>query len=205
MVSACIYLEGGSKGPDSRLLKIACQQAFHKLLDRMGFTGKKPTLVACGGRGAVYDRFCTAHKAGKYDYVAMWIDSEEPMADIDRAWKHLANVTTVDHWPQPDGTRDDQVLFMTTCMETWIVADRETLEAHYGDRFQESALPSLNQLEQRTRHDVQGKLMDATRKCKNAYSKGKQSYLVLGELDPDVLKKHLPSFVRVQRILAEKL
>ena len=70
---------------------------------------------------------------------------------------------------------------------------------------QESALPSLYQLEQRARHDVQGKLMDATRNCKNAYSKGKQSYLVLGELDPDVLKKHLPSFVRVHRILDDKL
>ena len=205
MVSACIYLEGGAKGPDSKYLTIACQQAFHKLLHRMGFTGRKPKLVACGGRGTVFDRFRTAHTAGTCDYVAMWIDSEEPMADLGEAWKHLANVTTVSPWTQPDGANDDQVLFMTTCMETCIVADRKTLHAYYEPSLQESALPSLNQLEQRDRHDVLGKLMDSTRKCKNAYTKGKQSYLILGELDPDVLKKHLPSFVRVQKILDEKL
>lgn len=205
MVSACIYLEGGAKGRDSKLLTIACQKAFHRLLDRMGFTGKKPKLVACGGRGAVYDRFCTAHKAGTSNYVAMWIDSEEPITSIDDAWKHLANVTTVPVWEQPEGAYDDQVLFMTTCMETWILSDPKTLRTYYGVSLQENTLPPLNQLEQRARHDVQGKLMDATRNCKNAYSKGKQSYLILGELDPDVLKKHLPSFARVQKILDEKL
>lgn len=205
MVSACIYLEGGAKGPDSKFLTIACQQAFHKLLDSMGFTGRKPKLVACGGRGSVFERFCTAHKSGTCDYVAMWIDSEEPMADIEQAWKHLAAVTTVPVWEQPDNAMDEQVLFMNTCMETWIAADRKTLQTYYGVLLQESALPSLNQLEQRGRHDVQEKLMNATRNCKNAYSKGKQSYLILAELDADVLKKHLPSFVRVQRILDDKL
>ena len=205
MVSACIYLEGGAKGPDSKHLTIACQQAFHKLLDRAGFTGRMPKLVASGGRSSVYDRFRTAHKAGTGDFVAMWIDSEEPIADIEQAWKHLSAVTTVPVWYQPDGANDDQVLFMTTCMETWIVADRKTLQTYYGVLLQESALPPLNQLEQRARHDVQEKLMIATRKCKNAYSKGKQSYLILAELDPDTLKNHLPSFVRVQKILDENL
>lgn len=205
MVSACIYLEGGAKGPGSKFLTIACQQAFHKLLDRMGFTGRKPKPVACGGRGAVFERFCTALNAGTCDYVAMWIDSEEPMSSIEEAWKHLANVTTVPVWQKPDGANDDQVLFMTTCMETWIVADRKTLREHYGTELQESALPPLNQLEQRDRHDVQKKLINATRSCKNAYAKGKQSYLILAELDPDILMQHLPSFVRVRRILKEKL
>lgn len=107
MVSACIYLEGGAKGPDSKLLRIACQRAFHKLLDRMGFTGRKPKLVACGGRGAVYERFCTVHRSGTCDYVAMWIDSEEPMASIEDAWNHLANVTTVPKWEKPDGVSNE--------------------------------------------------------------------------------------------------
>lgn len=152
MVSACIYLEGGAKGPDSKYLTIACQQAFHKLLALAGFTGRMPKLVACGGRGSVYDRFCTAHRAATGEFVAMWIDSEEPMADIELAWKHLSAVTTVPVWDQPNGANDDQVLFMTTCMETWIVADRKTLQAHYGALLQEGALPPLNQLEQRSRY-----------------------------------------------------
>jgi len=205
MVDACIYLEGGATGANSKELSTRCQQSFHKLLDRMGFTGRKPRLVASGGRADVFDRFCTAHRISDGGYVAMWIDSEEPIADIAQTWKHLAEVTTVARWEKPDGADDDQILFMTTCMETWIVADRETLRNHYGDQLQESALPSLNQLETRGRHDVQNSLVRATRNCRNRYSKGKRSFVVLGQLDPLVLKLHLPSFDRVRQILNDVL
>ena len=36
-MSAYIYIEGGARGADSKYLYIRCQEAFHKLLDRMGF------------------------------------------------------------------------------------------------------------------------------------------------------------------------
>jgi hypothetical protein len=71
-VSAYIYVEGGASGAyedgsSSKYLTIRCQQAFHTLLTRMGFSGRKPRLVACGGRGKVYDRFaanCKLKRAG---------------------------------------------------------------------------------------------------------------------------------------------
>ncbi len=204
-MSAYIYLEGGAKGADSKYLNIRCQEAFHKLLERMGFQGRQPRLVACGGRGAVYDRFVTQHSAGDADYVGLWIDSEEPMANPEAAWQHLQKVTTVPQWAQPEGANDEQVLLMTTCMETWIVADRDVLSAHYGSKLQESALPPLVDLEGRGRHDVQDRLARATRNCANAYAKGKRSFEVLGKLAPAILQAHLPSFARIQRILATQL
>ena len=94
---------------------------------------------------------------------------------------------------------------MTTCMETWFVADRAALKAHFKDGLQESALPSLPALEKRNRHDVQDKLIHATRECSNAYAKGIRSYEILGRLSPVVLEQHLPSFVRVRRILSARL
>ena len=135
----------------------------------------------------------------------MWIDSEEPMADIEKAWEHLGSVKTVQQWDRPDGANDDQVLLMTTCMETWIVADRATLKKHYGKKLQEAALPSFVDLEKRERHDVQDKLVRATRNCSNYYAKGKRSFEILGKLAPAALEKYLPSFVRVCRILNDKL
>lgn len=86
-MSAFIYIEGGARGADSKWLNIRCQEGFHKLLDRMGFKGRKPRIVACGSRGAVYERFAIEHSKNVAGYVAMWIDSEEPMAnpkDYDR-------------------------------------------------------------------------------------------------------------------------
>ena len=94
---------------------------------------------------------------------------------------------------------------MTTCMETWIVADRATLAEHYGADLQESALPALHALEGRARDAIQTALTHATRRCSNAYNKGKRSFGVLGQLDPATLSKYLPSFVRIRRILDASL
>jgi hypothetical protein len=127
------------------------------------------------------------------------------MADSEEAWEHLENVESVPRWQKPDGASDDQVLFMTTCMETYIVADRDALQQHYGSKLQQSALPPLNDLEQLTRENVQDKLVRATRNCSNAYAKGKRSFEILGKVAPADLRKRLPSFVRVCRILKKKL
>ena len=69
-------------------------------------------------------------------YVALLIDSEEPLSNIDETWDHLMRR---DRWQRPRGAQDDQVLFMTTCMETWIVADYNALRAHFGQGIQRSA------------------------------------------------------------------
>jgi hypothetical protein len=200
LVSSTIYLEGGG---DSRDLQIRCQKGFRKLLEQCGYVGRMPKLVACGGRNATFDAFKTAiGSARKGDFVALWIDSEDPMADIEDPWAHLK---TRDHWDRPKDTTNDQVLLMTTCMETLIVADRATLAEHYGSDLQESALPSLQKLEERDRHAIQDALTHATRNCSNKYTKGKRSFEVLGRLDPATLSEHLPSFVRVRRILDDSL
>lgn len=203
-MSAFIYLEGGATGANSKYLDISCERAFHKLLDRMGFTRRKPRLVACGGRGDVFDRFRTALRTRDNNYIARWIDSEDPMTNTESAWDHLAAVTTVVAWERPNGVTDDQVLFMTTCMETWIVADRETLKAHYGGKLLENRLPSLVGLEGKNRHLVQDALARATESCPSPYKKGEKSFAIFAKLDPAALNK-LPSFDRTRKILEKKL
>lgn len=209
-MSAIIYIEGGAGGPNadgtsSKELTTRCQKAFHKLLNKIGFSGRMPRLVACGGRGKVFDRFATALRTSEASYIAMWIDSEEALSNVEQAWQHLAQVSTVPQWQRPGSATDDQVLFMTTCMETWIVADRAALRVHYGQELNENPLPSTFDLEKRHRHMVQGALITATKNCSNAYAKGVRSFQILEKLDPDELRKHLPSFVRVERILKQRL
>lgn len=198
-MSARIYIEGGG---DSKELKIRCREGFRRLFRKLGLAGRLPQLVACGPRSDAFNSFRTAHQqAGRGGYVAMLVDSEDPVADIEMAWDHLQRC---DKWEHPDGATDDQVLLMVTCMETWIVADRETLKAHYDSAFQENALPALEDLEARDRDKIQTALQHATRNCKNAYAKGKRSFEIVGKLEPKALR-HLPSFARIERILQEKL
>lgn len=195
-----LFIEGGG---DSKELRARCRKGFRKLLEKCGFTGRMPALVACGGRQATFDDFQLGHAhATSEDYIALLVDSEDPVADIEKPWEHLAQR---DNWNQPDGATDEQALLMTTCMETWIVSDRPTLQAHYGNCLQLSALPSLNNLETESRQAVQEALAGATRTCKNQYKKGKRSFEVLEKINPPELRKHLPSFIRFERVLDERL
>ncbi len=202
-MSAKLFIEGAAQGANSKDLQSRCRAGFRKLLEKCGFQGRMPRLVACGGRGAAFRDFSIAQRnARESDYVALLIDSEEPMADIEQTWSHLKSR---DHWDQPDGADNEQVLMMTTCMETWIAADRVALRSHYGANLRENALPALHDMELRDRHQVQEALEHATRDCTNAYQKGKRSFEVLEQLNPVELRAHLPNFVRCERVLNEKL
>lgn len=199
-MNAWIYIEGG----ESKEAKIRCREGFRKLFEKSGFQDERmPRLIACGGRNSAFDAFKTAHANKKNSaYIAMLVDSEDPVVDLELTWKHLE---VRDRWTKPAGATNEQVLFMTTCMETWIVADRTALKGHYKSNLQATALPALDDLENRNRHDVHRSLEHATRNCKNAYSKGERSFEVLTKLNPTVLKMHLTSFVRIIRILNDKL
>ncbi len=199
-MSAKIYIEGGG---DSKELHTRCREGFRRLLEKSGLAGRMPRLVACGGRAAAFGDFSMAHaNASHGEYVALLIDSEDPLADIELTWEHLKRR---DGWEKPDGADDEQVLLMTTCMETWIASDRQALREHYPTCLHENALPSLNQMESRARDAVQDALVQATRTCKNGYVKGKKSFEIVGRLNPVELRKHLPSYVRCERVLGNRL
>jgi len=191
-VKAVIYIEGGSSGPNSKLGQQECQRGFRKLLEKCGFRDRMPRLFASGSRGEAFNDFKNAHNKKLYSgFVAMLIDSEDPVKNPEEPWLHLNN-RTGDHWNQPSGTHDDQVLLMTTCQETWILAD---LLVKNG-----SQIPV--DLENRHRDRVLADIQYAT---KGSYQKshGRQ-FNFLGAVDPDRLS-YLKSFARVRRILQEKL
>ncbi|NVO66222.1 DUF4276 family protein [Methanofollis tationis] len=198
-MKAKIYLEGGG---DSKELHSRCREGFRKLLESTGYRGRMPQLVACGSRDSTYHDFLTAHANSNADYIAMLVDSEDPVRDPEKTWDHLQER---DGWERPDGGDDGQVLFMTTCMETWIASDPDTLRRHYGGCFRESALLPLKNIERRERREIQESLKDATRGCSNAYQKGQRSFEVLGALNPAALEDRLAAFRRMKRIMDERL
>jgi len=146
-------------GGDSKELHTRCRESFRKLLERCAFGETMPRVL-------------------------MLIDSEDPLPDIETPWAHLK---VRDGWEKPEDASSEQVLMMTTCMETWIVADRAALRTDFGQNLQESGLPALVNLESRLRDAVQGTLVYATRNCANQCRKGKRSFQILAELTPDTL------------------
>ena len=202
-MSATIFLEGGASGPHSKALNTECRKGFRELLGKCGFE-RMPALLACRGRANAFRDFKKLlNRQSEAGFVALWVDSEDPVENIEKTWAHLKN-RLGDNWTKPRRATDEQVLLMTTCMETLIAADRIALQMHYGPKLNESALPPLVNLESRHRDEVHDRLEKVTGKCPNKYTKGKRSFEILAKLNPDVLEQ-LPSFKRTRRILEAKL
>lgn len=201
-MSAEIYIEGSKKGENSKEMTIRCRKAFHDLLDPLCPPKGKPGLIPCGGRDRTFKDFKIALKQDRSKFIGLLVDSEDPVEDLEKPWEHLKKR---DNWDRPKNAEEDQVLLMTTSMETWIASDRDTLRKHYGQRLRDGALPPLQNLEKRHRHDVLEGLERASQDCTNSYSKGNRSFELLAKLDPAVLMRHLPSFVRIERILKKRL
>lgn len=198
-----IYVEGGG---DSKELHIRCREGFRRLIEKAGFEGKMPGIVACGGRGATYIAFKTALTA-RADYPLLLVDSEDPAQNADAApdsptaWEHL-NVR--DGWARPSDAHNDQAQLMVTCMETWLLADHAALRTAFGAELQTNALLPEAGLENRSRHEAQTALERATRNCgkDKAYQKGRRSFQVLALVNPATLSKHLPHFGRFLNTLS---
>ena len=201
-MSAVIYVEGGGNRNSDR---VRCREGFRKLFEKSGFEGRMPRLVACGARSDAYDDFKTAHaKAAHTDFIGLLVDSEDAVADPEKTWQHVGQ-RPGDNWPRPNGANDEQLLFMTTSMETWIITDRAALTGYFGPNFKVAALPPVRDMERRHRRAILGALENASSDCPAPYRKGPRSFELLSKLNPDALEQHLPSFRRARRILNQKL
>jgi hypothetical protein len=169
-----------------------------------------PAIVACGGRRKAFDRFRTAHRdEPSGELPVLLVDSETPVRTP--PWDHVRD-RVGDHWSRPDGVDDDQLQFMATCMETWLMGDPGTLRRLFGSEFRPSALLPLERLEERSASDVQTALEMATRGCPRGrrYERGGRSFALLRELDPKVLDgssggPRLESFCRLIESLTARL
>jgi hypothetical protein len=196
MVSVRIYIEGGG---DSKDLQSRCREGFRKLIERTGFEGRMPSTVACGGRNNAYDMFKIAlRSADVNEFPMLLVDSEEPVTTA--PWDHLKSR---DGWDRPAVAEDDQAQMMVTCMETWIMADRGALRKVFGAHLRESALFPVEGLERRSRQDLLAALKNATEDCGKGkgYDKGRRSFQILAELDPETLKENLSYFRRFSETL----
>lgn len=178
-----IYIEGGG---DADLQARNFRQGWKRFFEAADLSGRMPRVVRGGGRGQTFDKFQTAvEKAGPDDLPLLLVDSEDPVAKGDTAWRHL---NKRDEWDKPAGAHDDQAFLMVQCMETWFLADLNSLKKFFGSDFREAPLRKWPDLEQVPKATVLDVLAQATDNCSKKYSKGSVSFDLLGKINPQVVR-----------------
>ncbi|MCB9529479.1 MAG: DUF4276 family protein [Myxococcales bacterium] len=178
-----LYVEGTGRGESAQ--QSECRRAFQKLFDALGVRNK-PAVVACGGRQAAYERFCSALVGGEED-AWLLVDAEEP-ATGDDPWAHVA-ARRGDGWARPAGATTAQLHLMAVVMETWLVADRDALRVVFGPKLDEKPLPAVDvRLEQVEKARIYAALGKATRDTPAGdYGKGRHAFRVLALVSPERL------------------
>lgn len=199
-----VYMEGGG----NTILNNKLRESLRSLLIRLGFENNLPRIVPCGSRSETFNKFRIALDAFNRN-VYLLVDSEDIVNDVEKTWEHLKN-RRGDKWDKPNGANDEHVFLMTTCMETWIVADVNNLKTCFGNCIKESKLPKQDNLESVNREEVQKSLANATEKCptplvKDTKGYAARTYELLSSVNPNELKEKLPSFARMVRILNQRL
>jgi len=183
-----LYVEGGG---DARGLKSECRRGFSEFLRKAGLGGKMPKIVASGSRQNAFNDFVTALNNGQP--AMLLVDSESPVdpensvSGSETPWKHLAE-REGDKWKKPSDATDDQCHLMVECMESWLLADRQTLASFFGNGFNENALPAAaRSVESVSKRQLYDSLAQATRGSKASYSKGSNSFKILAKLDANLV------------------
>ena len=73
---------------------------------------------------------------------------------------------------------------MVQAMETWFLADRGALRDFFGPSLNENHFRAWQNLEDVHRDTVLNVLEQATRACQKPYRKGRVSFELLGQIDP---------------------
>lgn len=210
-----LFVEGGGS---SKSLHSECRAAFRLFLEKTGLTGHMPRIVACGSRNDAYSDYHTAVNNG--ESAILLVDSEGPVivpAGITsdpktwKPWYHLKyrigqNNQPADNWDKPQDSSDMDCHLMVMLMESWFFADVDALKRYYGQDFNESCLPARKCIEEIPKDEVMASLENATWGTqKGVYSKGRHSFKILEQINPDKVADRSPWAKRFITYLSEKM
>ena len=190
---AKIYVEGAARNSNSD--RTHCRDCFRKFFTRAGLEGELPRTVPCGGRQRAYEAFVTAVRNPEPGCLPLLlVDSETAVQKGGTVWEHL-KARPDDNWDKPAGAKDDQAFLMVQVMESWFMADRDTLKSFFGQHFRAHAIPKWPQLEDVPKDTVIKALKKATAACrpKQRYAKGNLSFSLLAEISPAKVEAASPS------------
>jgi len=202
-----VYMEGGGQTgePDTADAKAAVRQGMGEFLRDLRNGARKKRwrwkIVACGDRASTKSAFLNARAQEPDTFAILLVDAEAAVTSTPKA--HLKGR---DNWDLV-GVPEDHVHLMAQVMETWFVADPESVKAYYGRDFSDGALPKHAQPESVSKTAITAGLEKATQNTKKGrYHKIKHGSDLLARIAQDTVKQKCPHcrrlFDSVEALLA---
>ena len=142
-MSAVIYIEGGGDGDHS--LERLFRRSWTAFFAAWGLRGRMPRVVRGGARNHTFDLFARSIKNPIPKRVPLLlVDSEDAIHADHSVWQRLH---ARDGLHQPPGAHEDQAVLMVHLMETWFLADRQSLKGYFGAGFTENKIRQWPRLE----------------------------------------------------------
>jgi hypothetical protein len=186
-----IYIEGGGVGKETRAtLRQGFGAFFSSLRDIARSRRISWDIIVSGSRDDAWGDFETALEQHSDSLNILLVDSEGPVSTTPK--QHLHDR---DGWNITVPAECCQLMVQT--MESWLLADVEVLKSYYGQRFQGSALPNCNNVEDIGKAALYTALDQATRHTK----KGPYRKITHGA---DLLERVRPSVVRSRAIHCDR-
>lgn len=184
MSGLAVYMEGGGETAEA---KAAIRQGMAEFLCVMRESARRKRwhwkVVPCGSRLHAKEAFLNARNKEPDTHAVLLVDAEVVVTNSPK--QHLA---THDGW-HLTGVPDADIHLMAQVMETWIVSDREALQAFYGQGFNAGALPNHADLEQVAKAQVAHSLEEATKNTqKGRYHKIRHGSRLLERIRPGAVR-----------------
>lgn len=206
--SILVYIEGqGGGGTVSRRsfldgeFRKAWKQFLQPLADRAEQSGIRRFRCIPGRGGATTaDRFANPLPLQDGALRILLIDSEAPVADVGKPWNEIKQKC-------PNWADDKNCYLMVQCLETWLLADVDTLREHYNSHgkgcFRENKLKAWRDLENIARKTLQDALQSATVECGKPYAHA-DGNLLIAKVRRERLEQ-LSSVARLFRDFAQRI
>jgi hypothetical protein len=171
---------------DERIENDRPDEGFDKPYLYFDLNGGLSDAIASGSRTDAFRDFCSGLRQHPGEYSVLLVDSETAVTAT--PWLHL-NTREGDNWRRPSGAGVDQAHLMVQVMESWFLADRQTLFAYYGQRFLRNSLPRQQNIEKIDKEKVLETLRHASRHTpKGIYHKTRHGFELLELIDPSLVR-----------------
>lgn len=183
-----LFIEGDKKGHEPEFRK-AFRAFFQELYKQAEQNGVRfhPPFMAGSGREA-FKAFKHALKSPDDTFVVLLIDSDAPVAQ-----SRLQHLKQHFRWDDLPKVSEAQCHFMAQMMESWFIADAETLAGYYERGFKRNRIPKSLNVEQVGKDEVLKALSIASEETsKGKYHKTRHAPEILQRLKHDVVRKKAP-------------